>query len=99
MTDFMDTLKVAGVLDVAGLTANQSLPETVEAEALKGTPVVGISLVSETDWGAGGLPPASSTNDSDCGFAVKTGPLATVRVTAIVRGLGVAPVIVTVPEY
>ena len=99
MIGFIDTLKVPGVLDAAGLTANQSPPETTETEAFKGTPVVGISLVTETDWAAGGLPPASDTNDNDCGLTDRMGPLATVRVTEIIRGLGVAPVIVTVPEY
>jgi hypothetical protein len=87
------------VLDVVGLTANQSPPESVEAEASKATPVFGMSLFTETDWAAGGLPPVSNRNDSDDGLRDSIGPEATVRVTGIVSGFGVAPVIVTVPEY
>jgi len=97
--EFIDTLKAPGVLEVVGLTDNQLPPETVEAEALNGTPVLGTSLVIEMDCAAGGVPPVSKANDSACGFADRMGPLATVRVTDIVRGFSVAPVMVTVPEY
>jgi len=99
VTGFIETVKVPGVLACAGLTANQLPPESVDAEAAKGTPVLGRSLVTKTDWAAGRLAPTSSTNDSDCGLLDSNGPLATVRVTDIISGVAVAPVIVTVPEY
>jgi len=92
-------VKVPGVIDVVGLTANQSPPESVEAEASKDTPVVGLSLFTETDWADGGLPPAPNRNDSDDGFRESIGPEAMVRVTGIVMGFAVAPVIVIMPEY
>jgi len=49
VTGFIETLKVPGVLDWAGLTASQLTPESVKADAAKGTPVLGTSLVTETD--------------------------------------------------
>ena len=49
MTGFIETVKVPGVLDCDGLTVNQLPPLAVEAEAAKGTPEVGTSLVTETD--------------------------------------------------
>jgi hypothetical protein len=63
-------VKVPGVFDTGGLTASQSPPESVEADALNANTA---DEFTENDWADGGLPPIANKNESEDGLTDRIG--------------------------
>jgi hypothetical protein len=94
-----DTLRLAGVAPAVGLTDSQLPPMVVVAVTLKlkAAPV----LCTNSAWAAGWEPPVWYPNASAELVTTSAGAAVTVKVTATVEGLLLAPDDVTViaPEY